>query len=75
MQTDETLLDRIRETFVNKREQIISHSKPWTPWALCHLLEIDDTDSALPAELIMYKAMKVSTANRITIRDPIVQVK
>ena len=75
MQVDEKTLDAVRLAFANKRQEIIAHSKPWTPWALCNLLKIDDSQSPVPAELILYKALKVNAANRITIRDPIVQVK
>ena len=71
---DQATIDRIRASFISKRETIINHSKPWTPWALVHLLQIDDADSAIPAELMLYKALKSSAANRMTIRDPIAQV-
>ena len=68
-------LDRVRANFVAKRDIILSHSKPWTPWALAHLLEIDDTNTAEPAEFIMYKALKASAPNRIGISDPKLKVK
>ena len=62
---DKITLDRVRTNFVAKQDIILSHSKPWTPWALAHLIEIDDTNTAEPAEFIMYKALKASTPNRI----------
>ena len=74
VQVDEETLDRVRTNFLIKREVILSHSKPWTPWALAHLLEIDDTNTSLPAELILYKALKASSPNRISIQDTTVQV-
>ena len=71
---DQATIDLIRTRFASKREAIIKHSKPWTPWTLVHLLQIDDKDSPIPAELMMYKALKASAANRMTIRDAIAQV-
>ena len=68
-------IELVRASFLAKRDVIVSHSKPWTPWALAHLLEIDDTTTTLPAELIIYKVLKASAPNRIAIRDAIVQVK
>ena len=71
---DQETLDRVRANFVLKKEAILAHSKPWTPWALTHLLEIDDSNTLLPAELILYKALKASAPNRITFQDAAVQV-
>ena len=48
----------VRDVFVRKKLEIVGHTKPWTPWALVHLLEIDDTNSAVPAEIILYKALR-----------------
>ena len=68
------ILDLVRTNFVAKRNIIVSHSKPWTPWALAHLLEINDKHTAEPAELILYKALQASKRNRIGIADAIVEV-
>ena len=54
---DESILARIRHEFASKSQCIIKHSKPWTPWALVELLDIDDEDCPIPAELILYQAM------------------
>ena len=45
------------QKFVEKSEQIVTFRKPWTPWALVALLNIDDSKTDLPAELILYKAL------------------
>ena len=71
--TKETL-DLVRLNFIAKRNEIVAHSKPWTPWALAQFLEIDDKDTVVPAELIVYAALKASAPNRIGIADPIVKV-
>ena len=71
---DQETLDRVRANFVRKKETILGYSKPWTPWALTYLLEIDDSNTLLPAELILYKALKASSPNRIAIQDADVQV-
>lgn len=67
-------LERVRANFVAKRHIIVSHSKPWLPWALANLLEIDDKNTAWPAEKILYTALKASRPNRIGLADPVVQV-
>ena len=71
---DQEILDRVRANFTLKKDAILAHSKPWTPWALTYLLEIDDSKTLLPAELILYKALKASAPNRIAIQDAAVQV-
>ena len=71
---DKATLDRVRANFVAKRDEIVAHSKPWTPWALAHLLEINDKDTAEPAEIILYAALKAAAPNRIGIADAVVQV-
>ena len=72
---DQATLDLVRSNFIAKRDIIISHSKPWTPCTISHLLEINDKNSDVPAEIIMYKALKASSPNRIGIADVIVKVK
>ena len=71
---DKATLERVRAKFVAKRDVIVTHSKPWTPWALAHLLEINDKDTAQPAELILYADLKAGTPNRIGIADAVVKV-
>ena len=73
-QVDAEILDKVRQNFARKKDAILAHKKPWTPWALTYLLEIDDSKSAVPAELILYKALKASAPNRIAIQDADVQV-
>ena len=70
----EDILKLVRNNFVSKRDVIVSHSKPWTPWALAQLLEIDDTHTTQPAEIILYKALKASAPNRIGIADTVIEV-
>ena len=57
-----------------KKDLILTHKQPWTPWALTYLLEIDDSKSSVPAEVILYNALKSSRPNRIAIQDSDVQV-
>ena len=73
-QVDPEILARIRVNFVKKQQLILDHKKPWTPWALTYLLEIDDSKTAIPAEIILYKALKASRKNRTDIQNVIVQV-
>ena len=70
----EEILERVKANFAAKRDVIVSHSKPWTPWALAQLLEIDDTHTTQPAEIIMYTALKASAPNRIGIADSVTKV-
>ena len=70
----EDILELVRAKFAAKRDVIVSHSKPWTPWALSQLLEIDDTNTAIPAEIILYTALKASAPNRIGIADSVAKV-
>ena len=72
--TAETIA-KVRDAFVSKRGEIVRHTKPWTPWALAHLLEIDDTKSAVPAEVILYKALRGKGRTGIGQRDAVVQVQ
>ena len=71
---DKATLDRVRANFVAKRDIIFAHKKPWTPWALAHLLGIDDKHTAEPAEFILYKALRASAPNRIGFADPKLKV-
>ena len=70
----EDILELVRRKFVAKQDVIVAHSKPWTPWALAQLLEIDDTHTAQPAEIILYTALKVSAPNRIGIAGSVTKV-
>ena len=74
VQVEPEILDRVRSNFVSQKDVILAHNRPWTPWALTHLLEIDDNKSSVPAEVILYKALKASAADRICIQDADVQV-
>ena len=40
----------IRKKFTSLHKKIKAFKKPWPPWALVHLLDIDDKDSPIPAE-------------------------
>ena len=66
------VLDGVRQNFVRCRDKIISCSKPWTSWALVHLLKIDDW-KRVPAEKILYAALNKSKRVGIKVRDPVVQ--
>ena len=68
------ILVSIRQKFLAKREEIVSCSKPWTPWALTALLQIDDSKTTLPAELLLYKALCQRNRTGIEIQDEIIQV-
>ena len=68
------VLDSVRANFIVHRSTIISCSKPWTPWALTSLLGIDDSKSDIPAELILYKALRKQTRLSIQVTDEVVQV-
>ena len=74
MQVDPEILARVRANFVKKQKLILDHHKPWTPWALTYLLDIDDSETAIPAELILYKALKASRKNRTDVQNVTVQV-
>lgn len=69
----EDIIELVRPKFASKRDVIVSHSKPWTPWALSQLLEIDDTHTAQPAEIILYTALKTPAPNRIGIADSVIK--
>ena len=68
------MIDYVRDQFVKCRETIVSCSKPWPPWALVELLNIDDSKESVPAELILYKALRRVPRMGIQIKDEIVQV-
>ena len=61
------IIANVREKFVQKSAQIVQFRKPWTPWALVALLDIDDSHTELPAELILYKALRKKKRLGITI--------
>ena len=48
----------IRRKFTSLHKKIKAFEKPWPPWALVHLLDIDDKDSPIPAEKILYQALE-----------------
>ena len=52
------IIDKIRRNFDAAKEIIKGCSKPWPPWALVHLLDIDDTSSPIPAEMMLYQALQ-----------------
>ena len=52
------ILDKIRNKFAAAKETILDCSKPWPPWALVHLLDIEDSDSPVPAEIMLYQALQ-----------------
>lgn len=54
----DVILSNVRQKFVEKSKQIVEFRKPWTPWALVALLNIDDSQTDLPAELILYAALQ-----------------
>ena len=64
----------VRNNFVKCRDIIVSCSKPWSPWALVELLNIDDSNEPVPSELILYKALGSRSRAGITIKDEVVQV-
>ena len=67
-------IQEIRKRFHQVADKIVACSLPWTPWALTHLLDIDDSRSAIPAELILYQAFVGKGRTGIGQRDPAVQV-
>ena len=72
----EDVLQRVRQAFVANREKLIATSLPWTPWALVKLLDINDKNSKIPAEFILYQALQHSRARGgIETCDAIVQEK
>lgn len=73
-QVDPEILACVRANFVKNQQLILDHKKPWTPWALTYLLEIDDSKTVIPAEIILYKALKASRTNRTDIQNVAVQV-
>ena len=68
------IIKSIRAKFIEKRHEIISCSKPWPPWALVALLDIDDSKTSLPAELLLKEALAGETRMGITIKDEVIQV-
>ena len=73
-EVSQQVLDYVRNQFVKCREIIVSCSKPWPPWALVELLNIDDSNESVPAELILYKALRHVPRMGIQIKDEVVQV-
>ena len=69
------MITHVWNDFLRKTQKIVKHTKPWTPWALVHLLEIDDSNSAVPAEIILYKAFRGKGRTGIGQRDTVVQVQ
>ena len=69
------IVANVREAFARKRNEIVAHTKPWTPWALAHLLEIDDSKCEVPAEVILYKALRGKGRYGLGNRNPVVQVR
>lgn len=68
------IIAKVRENFARKSAEIVAHTKPWTPWGLAHLLEIDDSKSEVPYEAILYKALRGKGRHGIANRNPVVQV-
>ena len=54
----DVIIANVRQKFVEKSQQIVAFKNPWTPWALVALLNIDDSKTDLPAELILYEALR-----------------
>ena len=54
----DAIIANVRTEFAAKSEEILKFSKPWTPWALVALLNIDDSHSDIPAEQILYEALQ-----------------
>ena len=73
-QISQETIEEIRQKFIQKRQAILSFTKPWPPWALVHLLEIDDTDFPIPAEIMLYQALEGRKIGGIRINDSVVQV-
>jgi hypothetical protein len=73
-QVPASIITKVREMFSRKAKQMEEHSCPWTPWALCNLLEIDDRKLDLPAEIILYKALRGKGRTGIGQWDPVVKV-
>ena len=68
------VIEAIRKRFHQVADKIVETSLPWTPWALTHLLNIDDSSSAIPDEFILYQALKSRGRAGIGQHDPIAQV-
>ena len=73
--TMDRIIADVRSKFVAQREKIVQCSVPWTPWALIELLDIDDSQQTIPAELILYKALVHKTRLKIHSVDEVVQVR
>ena len=67
-------IQEIRKRFHAAADKIVACALPWTPWALAHLLEIDDSNYEIPAELILYQTLTGKGRTGIGQRDPKVQV-
>ena len=68
------VIESIRKRFHERADDIVACSLPWTPWALTHLLNIDDSSSAIPAELILYQALLGKGRSGVAQCHPTVQV-
>ena len=71
---DETTLDLVGDRFIAKHDVIKNHCKPWTPWALKHLLEINYKNTAEPVKIILYTVLRESKPNLTEFADPVLQV-
>ena len=69
------LIGSVRAKFIEYREKIVKCSKPWTPWALVELFDIDDSKQTIPAELILYRALCKQTRLAHPRADEIMQVQ
>ena len=67
-------IQEIRKRFHEAAVKITDISLPWTPWALTHMLNIDDSNYAIPAELILVEALTGKGRTGIGQRHPKIQV-
>ena len=67
-------LEKVRSKFVECRKEIVACSKPWPPWALVELLDIEDANEPVPSEVILYKALRRQPRMGIATKDEVVQV-
>ena len=66
------ILDETRSKFAAARKTILGTqkrpcSKPWPPWALVNLLDIDDRNSPVPAEIMLYQALRPRRVGGLTL--------
>ena len=67
-------IQEIRKRFHEAADKITEISLPWTPWALTHLLDIDDSKYAIPAEFILLQALTGKGRTGIGQRHPKIKV-